>query len=352
MEDQPKSPDQTRAMHHFVTRAYLEGMLADGETRLWVYERNKNRVFRNIPKNLASKRAYYAILGNDGVENDKFEKFLAERVEVPGIAVIRRLSHNMKQLNWDERFHGANLIATQELRVPFMRDQFSNVMKKFYTSFMHSSIAVPGMLEKDLRQLQEEGKVAMTISADELRNAVTSGGVALEMKPEASLRALSDAIPALIDTYVQMKWTVLISTEIIFVTSDCPVCRDYPQSGKYPVGTINPDLTVYFPIAPNRVLKLTHDLKKYRIFQHLMQIGDERKAVQLRERTPVVSYRFVSNEEVEFINNLIIQRAHRWVYSPVEMPSMPKVFRGECVNIRMELEPLPSGGLKWTNKVS
>ena len=110
-------------MHHFVTRAYLAGMLAPGESRLWVYERNSDRVFRNIPENLASERAYYTVVGKDGVGHDEFEKFLAAEIEGPGISVLRRLSTGTMQLSWVERLHATNLIAIQELRVPFMRDQ-------------------------------------------------------------------------------------------------------------------------------------------------------------------------------------------------------------------------------------
>jgi hypothetical protein len=41
-------------------------MLIPGDPRLWVYERKKKRVFRNIPKSLAHKRGYYTIVRADG----------------------------------------------------------------------------------------------------------------------------------------------------------------------------------------------------------------------------------------------------------------------------------------------
>jgi hypothetical protein len=150
-----------------------------------------------------------------------------------------------------------------------------------------------------------------------------------------------------------MKWTVLISNEISFVTSDCPVCRDYPQTNNFPAGIVNPDLTVYFPISQHRVLKLTHDHKKYELFRRLMHTGNQKKANQLQNRTPAVSYRLISKDESEVINSLIIRRAQRWVYSPIEMPSVLKHFRGECVNLRMNLESEPDDGfVKWSNRIS
>jgi len=353
MYPRPEHPDQTHSMHHYVTQAYLKGMLADGESRLWVYQRNSDHVFRNTPKNLACTRSYYTIRGRDGIENDRFEKLLAVQVEGPGITVLRRLSQGTKQLNSQERLQGANLIAMQELRVPFMRDQLSNMMKGIYTSFMHSKVSTPGMLEKHLEDLKARGKVSDRVTADEMRKVVMNGDITLEMLPEASLRALNHSLPSLIDAYVTMKWTVLISNETSFITSDCPVCRDYPKARNLPAGIVNPDLTVYFPISLHRVLRLTHDQKKYELFQRLMRIGNQRKANQLRERTPEVSYASISKEKSEEINSLIVQRAYRWAYSPIEMPSIPKLFRGECVNLRMEMEStLHQGMVKWSNRIS
>jgi hypothetical protein len=84
-----------------------------------------------------------------------------------------------------------------------------------------------------------------------------------------------------------------------------------------------------------------------------MRIGDKRKANQLQERTPAVSYTFISKDESEAINNLIVQRAPRWVYSPIRMPSIPKQFRGECVNLKMDWESGPNEGLmRWSNRIS
>jgi len=340
-------------MHHFVTCAYLEGMLADGETRLWVYERNKDRVFQNIPYNLAKIRSYYAVRDKDGIENDKFEKMLAVEIEGPGISLLRRLSCHTKQLSWREREQVAILVAMQELRVPFMRDQLSQMMKEIHTSFMHRIISIPGLLEKHLEDLKTRRKVSGSITAERIRKNIKNGNVKLEMFPDASLRALSHSLSPTVNVYLKMKWTVLISNEINFVTSDCPVCRDYPQTNNFPAGIVNPDLTVYFPISQYRVLKLTHDHKKYELFRHLMHIGDQKKANQLQNRTPAVSYRFISKDESEAINSLIIRRAQRWVYSPVEMPSILKIFRGECVNLRMNLESEPNDGfVKWSNRIS
>jgi hypothetical protein len=211
MNSSPQPPDQTRSKHHFVTAAYLEGMLANGETRLWIYERNSDHVFQNIPDNLANEKAYYAIRGEDGIENDKFEKMLAVEIEGPGITALRGLSSHMKQLNWREREQMAILVAMQELRVPFMRDQISQMMKGIHTSFMHRIISMPGLLEKHLENLKISRKVSRSITAERIRKNINNGNVKLEMFPDASLRALIHSLSPTVNVYLKMKWTVLIS---------------------------------------------------------------------------------------------------------------------------------------------
>jgi hypothetical protein len=313
-------------------------MLTPGESRLWVYERNSDRVFRNVPKNLACKRAYYTVSRKDGVEEDQLEKLFGAEVEGPGIAVIRRLSRESKQLHWEERMQATALIAFQELRVPYMREQLARMMKGLLKGFMNSAIGVPGMLEKDINKLQCEGKVSDAITAEDLRKVVREGGIDIVMKPEASLMAMGHAVKTLMTTYAELKWEVLIAREGEFVTSDCPVCRDYPISGNGPVGLANPDLNVYFPITHVRTLRLHHDRPKIERLARLMGFGREREAIRLRERTPEIAFRFIGGKEVSAINSLLIQRAQRWVYSPSENPGIQKEFRGECVNLKMEVE--------------
>jgi len=92
-------------------------------------------------------------------------------------------------------------------------------------------------------------------------------------------------------------------------TSDCPVCRDYPQTNNFPAGIVNPISLFISQYLKHRVLKLTHDHKKYELFRRLMHTGNQKKANQLQNRTPAVSYRLISKDESEVINSLIIRRA-------------------------------------------
>jgi hypothetical protein len=345
--------DQTRAKHHYVTRAYLENMLTPGETRLWVYERNSPRVFRNIPANLASARAYYTIIRQNGEEDDRFEKFLASDVENPGIAVVRKLSDGFRQLKMEEIVYGATLLAVQELRVPSMRHQLLVMMKATGNSFVKAMMSRPGLIESTFRELQDKGKISPTMTAEEMRKAYEEHEFEVVPAHWADLWALSLALKSPIETYSAMKWTVLIAPEPIMITSDAPVCRDYPKTAGSPAGLVNPDLTIFFPISSRRVLMLQHDQKKYGLSEHMVATGRKREAEQLWNRTPSILYRFISATEAERINRITIERAMRWIYSPVEKPEVPTLFRGEPRNLRIELQELDQKGtLQATYRLS
>jgi Protein of unknown function (DUF4238) len=202
--------DQTKANHHYVTRAYLDNMLAPGETRLWVYQRNSNHVFRNIPKNLASARGYYTVVRNDGSKDDQFEKLLARDIEGPGVPILRKLSKGEKQLTLQEITHGASLIAMQELRVPFKRDQLSIMMTQIGESFLNTMMSAPGHVERTLQEMKDDGRIDQSVSASEMRKHYEDGDFVLKTTDAGNLAALGRTLGHLIGAYAAMKWTVLI----------------------------------------------------------------------------------------------------------------------------------------------
>jgi hypothetical protein len=313
-------------------------MLSPGESQVWVYERNKKRVFRNIPKNLANRKGYYTIVRSDGTEDDQFEKLLATEVEGPGLPVLRKLSSATKQLTREEIASGASLIAMQEVRVPFMREQLETVMVGAQEQVMNFALSIPGYLERKLKELCARDEVPGGVSADELRESVRSGKIKLHANPEASLVALGHMLPMLIQFYSMMKWTVLVSANQSFLTSDAPICRYYPESSHLGAGLINPDLEVYFPISHDHVLLLTHDRAKMEKFKKLRRRRQKREAERLRERTPEIAYRNVSSEKANKINRLVIERANRWVYAPTPAEYVTELFVGDTKNVRMQVD--------------
>src|SRR5450432_621316 len=113
---------------HYVTRAYLEGFAPAGGTQLYVYSRGKMSPFRALPGNVAKIHNYYSSKRPDGTYDDRVEHMLQTNVEDPGLAVIRRLLSGHYNISRDARGRLAFLLAIQEYRVPWMREQMEAFM--------------------------------------------------------------------------------------------------------------------------------------------------------------------------------------------------------------------------------
>ena len=58
-----------------------------------------------------------------------------------------------KQLKWEQIGFGATLLAMQELRVPFVREQLESMLVGLGEQFMQFAFSVPGYLERTIKEL-------------------------------------------------------------------------------------------------------------------------------------------------------------------------------------------------------
>src|SRR5262249_4171141 len=156
------------------------------------------------------------------------------------------------------------------------------------------------------------------VTAEDLRSSVFEGKIKLSVGPEASIWAMGHAVPQIAEIYITMKWRVLMARQHFFVTSDCPVHRQYNRPTEGAAGLFDRDVEIRFPLSADRMLVLTHDLRKLERLEGLLNNNRRREAEALRRRTPSITYEFVDGETVTSMNDLTIKRAQRWVYSPAE----------------------------------
>src|SRR5262249_812139 len=146
-------------------------------------------------RNLASRRNYYSVTRRDGTTDEQFESFLATEIEGPGIPIIRRLASTSAQLNWEDRGKLSALIAMQEVRVPWMREQYEHMMLRTGESFMYHALQIPGYLERTLKKMEASGTDLKGVTAEDLRSSVFGGKIKLSVGPEASIWAMGHAVP-------------------------------------------------------------------------------------------------------------------------------------------------------------
>jgi hypothetical protein len=89
--------------HHYITKAYLDGFLEPGETQLFCRMRHKEAGWRAAPDEIAFQKNYYSFKRKDGTWNDGAERFFADKIETPGLAILKKLVNGDTRLKWDER---------------------------------------------------------------------------------------------------------------------------------------------------------------------------------------------------------------------------------------------------------
>jgi len=332
--------------HHFVTKAYLEGFAPEDASPLFVYTRNKAGFYRGQPGQIARIHNYYSQKRSDGTVDNKIETMLSTQVEGPGIAVIKRLNAGHYDISATARGRLAFLMAIQEYRVPWMRETMEGAMKAVQEGVMSNMIERPGFLEERIAEFKEkeENETSM-VTADDLRHVFRSGQLTLADNPGASLWAMGAVATQVTQCYYEMKWTILESKTVPFVTSDCPVHRFYApvQPERAYTGLADDRIQVHFPLSKQRMLLMEHDLKRMEIWHKLKARGLDRIAETRRMAASQIRRREVDAAEVATLNAHTISMASRIVIAPVEMAEIPALFQGDCQNIRQKVDHLPGG---------
>jgi hypothetical protein len=323
----------------------LEGFLARGEKRLYVYTRGKETFFRALPEKVAKIHNYYSQRRADGTYDDRVEHMLQTNIEDPGLPVIRRLIAGRYGISRDARTRLAALLAIQEYRVPWMRQQMEDLTAGMLQRFTHAMLDAPGVVEETILKLNLSDEAHADATAERMRDAFRSGHVRVAASPNASLRAMAYALEPLIDIYFRMRWEVLESESLPFVTGDCPVHRYYlPLRKEIPFsGLLDKRVQVRFPLSPKKMLVMRHDRRRLEREEELLARGRERDASRVMKKASEIHRVRVSGEEVREINAHTMTMAAKYVFSPVEVPEAPACLRGECMNVRQVLTDYPGG---------
>jgi hypothetical protein len=339
-----------RTQHHYVTRAYLEGFSLPNGEPLYVYVRNRTPYFRGQPDKIARIHNYYTLQRGDGIFDNRLEEVLQAAVEDPGVDVIRRLNAGHYDIAEDDRGQLALFIAIQEYLVPWMRENMEQALKAMQEKAMAAMIDAPGFLERRIAELTEAKQNEHNLRAADLREGVRKGKIGLAPNPGASLWAMGHLCDLLTDYYFVMRWLILETTSLPFITSDCPVHRFYRpvDPGRPFMGISDARVQVRFPLSPHKMLVMSNDIQKANRYAELREKGFHDEAEKLRATPSTILHRTITESEVGEINAHTICMAAKMVFSPVQMPQIPPIFSGECQNLRQEVITHPNGIVQFS----
>jgi len=323
---------------HYVTASILGGFTPDGQrdSQLYVYERNSERSFTLPPDKAAKRRNYYSIPTKDGSFDDTVDTMLT-KLEEQALPGIRKLLKHDYALTTFERALIAYLIAFQEFRTPWARAAFQQMEITLMEQMMEVGMRAPGYFEHALEKLKAEGKVADSVTADQLRDAWDNEKVQLQAKPHMGIDTMVSTSQTVGSYYTQMKWTVLFPKAGAFLTSDAPVVRRDPEctGGLFGGGLLSSSAEVWFPLSKKACLRIGHDIAKMNKFDELLRVGKRREAEKLRSELPPIEEREIDDTIVQAINSQTIVNADRFVFSPFESDEIPLLLKGESKNFRI-----------------
>lgn len=334
---------------HYVTRAYLEGFVAPDEKQLYVYTRNKETVFRALPLNIGKINNYYSSRQPDGTYDDRVETAFAEKVEGPGLPVIKKLAAGRYNISRDARLRLSFLLAVQEYRVPWMREQTEAFTTGMLERFTTAMLAAPNKIEDAMLELKMSDEKSVKEAADKLRGEFRSGEITIAASPAASLNAIGYVAETLMNVYFRMGWEILETNLIPFITSDCPLHRYYlPIGNDVPYGgLLDKRVQVRFPLCANKMLVMRHDRKRLEIAESLHRRKRVRDATKLMSQSSEIKRVRVSEADVRQINAHTAAMAARFVFSPTAMTDGPELLRGECKNAKQFSRDYPGGLVEY-----
>jgi hypothetical protein len=208
----------------------------------------------------------------------------------------------------------------------------------FVEQSIHVSAKAPGYLEYALKELEENGKVDGSVSAEQLRDALENEKIKLVAKPHAGIDLMLSSSQTAGDVYTQMQWTVLHASQGSFLTSDAPVIRRDPghrEEGFFGRGLMSPTAEVWFPLSKSACLTFRHDEAKLTKFIELLATGRKKEIEAIRRDLSPITSAEVQRLVVDAVNNETILNADRFVYSPFQSDEISRRFKGESHNMRI-----------------
>ena len=331
--------------HHYVQARYLDGFLAEGETRLWCYGRQRPEPFRAIPDELANERDFYAI--PDAPAGSNIEDFLEKFVETPGLNALRELVRRRQSPTLTSRIALARYVAFQEMRVPHTREL---MRKQHLHTLTH--------LEK---QMRARGARQVTIyPSATAEGEIAEAGEAYTITMEEARAHLAELdrnldtfdLPTMVDLakdfsvfFVQMRWTVLLAPEgSAFITSDNPVFRAFKDPNLHDSALLRPDCMVFCPLTEKAVLLMEHDLEFLALQKKETEEGKG-------HTLPPTVFHKLSDEDVLTMNREVAEQCTSWCFSGMPLEWLPELLAKEGKRAEVRFYSNDHGyGARWTHE--
>lgn len=234
---------QTTRRCHWVPQSYLKTFAIDLEKPSHVWQISNSQEQPIEPKKIqkvAVRNRLYVPKDAEGKFDDALEKDLSELEQGFGELGWQELCNRTVDLSWDSMRKMVGLLAAQMLvRNPNQFEVIKNQVRQM----------------NDLRKSHPEPPDSISIGEQEFQIDKDSWHETVDPTDDNLKRIWIDNIrdaSSIARMMMDMRWTMIVSQNPCFITSDNPVCIMHP-SFKF-MGLKNAETSVLFPISPTHLL--------------------------------------------------------------------------------------------------
>jgi hypothetical protein len=246
MAKPPKAPRN----HHYVPQLLLRRFAAPDGT-LWVYDLEKSEIYPAQSKSAAFVRDLYTRMGLDGKpDHAHIENLLAERVDRPGNAAIRRLLAKEDLFTMGPPWNDFLIfVAAQLQRTPAFFDRMSQLLQPA----AQESLERMAKHDHEFRRRVTQSAFARGISEQAIQQQLqraASGGIRVTPTKDTVVSMSFALIYAIFEDLRQMTWQVatLAESDPDLILGDQPVLPVVPRGER--IGLKHPAIHVKLPLSP------------------------------------------------------------------------------------------------------
>lgn len=267
---------------HYLPRFYLDGFTTDGLVA--VYDREKNEVRKQQPKDTAVIGHFYTMEDAAGRRRFEIEALLSE-YESKASPVIKKLAAK-GNITADERSDLAIFMALGAMRTPDIVQSLQLMNSDMTLEMAKRIYADVDRVEADLRlnpAYAGKSDEEVRVEAEAMVNLVQTDGLSVTTNEKWAVGMAIKMSLAVAPTFAGRDWVIVHrdNDRKSFVTTDAPVVlttTEPRESSIYGIGFGNADALVAFPLTQSCVLMM---LGSEGDFRHIEVSADKMRKANL-----------------------------------------------------------------------
>ncbi len=250
--------------HHYLPQTIQRNFLAEGESKLWYYDRKKDKYEQRTPKGLAHARHLYSYINLEPEQRYSLEKAFSTLEDKAAPAFLKL--HKGQEIDSKEHHAISEFVGMQYFRTPpklGIITELAGRASKYSIENMRTEIknmSDEAFLKFIDNYNKNSGNEPSKITKARLIKTLLEGTITLNNDKNLQLKTLVDVGTSLGIGFSAREWIVLHTKPgSEFITSDvavhlAPDGKPAPNTG---FGPASPGMAVIFPFAKNAALMIT-----------------------------------------------------------------------------------------------